>query len=90
LVISERGSKKEHVFEEVSAFLSKNNAFGAFLPIKSFPQHLCEQLKGAGFKVGVWTANSTGEIQLAIRSDADFIITNHPDKARNLINLSEK
>ena len=49
-----------------------------------YPQFM-EEVKRAGLKMHVWTANKPEHIQLVKDSGAEAVITNYPDRAVEIV-----
>ena len=45
-----------------------------------------EEVKRAGLKMHVWTANKPEHIQLVKDAGAEAVITNYPDRALEIVN----
>ena len=50
-----------------------------------YPQFM-EEVKRAGLKMHVWTANKPEHIQLVKDAGAEAVITNYPDRALEIVN----
>ena len=69
------------------AMYAKNLGINAVHPAVyhlKYPQFM-EEVKRAGLKMHVWTANKPEHIQLVKDADAEAVITNYPDKALEIV-----
>ena len=69
------------------AMYAKNLGINAVHPAVyhlKYPQFM-EEVKRAGLKMHVWTANKPEHIQLVKDADAEAVITNYPDRALEIV-----
>ena len=70
------------------AMYAKNLGINAVHPAVyhlKYPQFM-EEVKRAGLKMHVWTANKPEHIQLVKDAGAEAVITNYPDRALEIVN----
>ena len=71
------------------AMYAKNLGINAVHPAVyhlKYPQFM-EEVKRAGLKMHVWTANKPEHIQLVKDAGAEAVITNYPDRALEIVNI---